>query len=175
MHEQPDAAARAHPRADLRLAVLVRRAHPRGEAVCVEGQPQVADVRDQQLGGELVEPLDRLAGRRHHAPRAVEQHDAGAAHQLGGAGRLGHHGVAQAGAMRAAARSSQVFSSSLKRALSRFSWARPQAASPYPNFVEEPADASAFFDPATWARLRTVKAAYDPANVFVGNHHIPPA
>ena len=79
------------------------------------------------------------------------------------------------GAMRAAARSSQVFSSSLKRALSRFSWARPQAASPYPNFVEEPADASAFFDPATWARLRTVKAAYDPANVFVGNHHIPPA
>jgi FAD/FMN-containing dehydrogenase len=76
--------------------------------------------------------------------------------------------------MRAAARSSQVFSSSLKRALSRFSWARPQAASPYPNFVEEPADASAFFDPATWARLRTVKAAYDPANVFVGNHHIPP-
>ena len=45
----------------------------------------------------------------------------------------------------------------------------------YPNFVEEPADASAFFDPATWARLRAVKAAYDPADVFVGNHHIPPA
>jgi FAD/FMN-containing dehydrogenase len=45
----------------------------------------------------------------------------------------------------------------------------------YPNFVEEPADASAFFDPATWARLRAVKAAYDPADVFVGNHHIAPA
>jgi FAD/FMN-containing dehydrogenase len=45
----------------------------------------------------------------------------------------------------------------------------------YPNFVEEPADASAFFDPAAWARLRAVKAAYDPADVFVGNHHIPPA
>jgi hypothetical protein len=30
-------------------------------------------------------------------------------------------------------------------------------------------------DPATWARLRAVKAAYDPADVFVGNHHIPPA
>ena len=29
--------------------------------------------------------------------------------------------------------------------------------------------------PATWARLRAVKAAYDPADVFVGNHHIPPA
>jgi FAD/FMN-containing dehydrogenase len=45
----------------------------------------------------------------------------------------------------------------------------------YPNFVEEPADASAFFDRETWARLRAVKSAYDPANVFVGNHYIPPA
>jgi len=52
---------------------------------------------------------------------------------------------------------------------------RPHRAGYYPNFVEEPADASAFFDPATWARLRAVKTAYDPANVFVGNHHIPPA
>ena len=52
---------------------------------------------------------------------------------------------------------------------------QPYRAGYYPNFVEEPADASAFFDPATWARLRAVKAAYDPANVFVGNHHIPPA
>jgi berberine-like enzyme len=52
---------------------------------------------------------------------------------------------------------------------------QPYRAGHYPNFVEEPADASAFFDPATWARLRAVKAAYDPANVFVGNHHIPPA
>ena len=52
---------------------------------------------------------------------------------------------------------------------------QPYGAGHYLNFVEEPADASAFFDPATWARLRAVKAAYDPANVFVGNHHIPPA
>jgi hypothetical protein len=52
---------------------------------------------------------------------------------------------------------------------------QPYRAGYYPNFVEEPADASAFFDPATWARLQAVKAAYDPANVFVGNHHIPPA
>ena len=111
VHEQPDAAARAQPRADLRLAVLVRRAHARGEAVRVEGQPQVADVRHQQLGRELVEPLDRLAGRRHHAPCAVEQHDARAAHQRRGAGRLGHHGPAQAAARcsprRARARSSR--------------------------------------------------------------------
>jgi FAD/FMN-containing dehydrogenase len=44
----------------------------------------------------------------------------------------------------------------------------------YPNFVEEPADASAFFDPATWARLRSVKTAYDPDDRFRGNHHVPP-
>jgi FAD binding domain-containing protein/berberine-like enzyme len=45
----------------------------------------------------------------------------------------------------------------------------------YPNFVEEPADASAFFDAATWSRLRRVKALWDPEDVFKGNHHIPPA
>jgi FAD/FMN-containing dehydrogenase len=45
----------------------------------------------------------------------------------------------------------------------------------YPNFVEVPADASAFFDAATWARLRAVKAAYDPEDLFRGNHHVPPA
>jgi FAD/FMN-containing dehydrogenase len=52
---------------------------------------------------------------------------------------------------------------------------RPYRAGYYPNFVEEPADASTFFDAATWARLRAVKTVYDPDNVFVGNHYIPPA
>ena len=45
----------------------------------------------------------------------------------------------------------------------------------YPNFVEEPADASAFFDADTWSRLREVKSLYDPADMFKGNHHVPPA
>jgi hypothetical protein len=45
----------------------------------------------------------------------------------------------------------------------------------YPNFVEQPADASAFFDPAAWRRLREVKAIYDPQDLFKGNHHVPPA
>jgi hypothetical protein len=45
----------------------------------------------------------------------------------------------------------------------------------YPNFVEEPTDASAFFDPETWRGLRHVKALYDPYDLFKGNHHIPPA
>ena len=39
----------------------------------------------------------------------------------------------------------------------------------------EPTDASRFFDADTWARLRHVKALYDPSDLFKGNHHIPPA
>ena len=52
---------------------------------------------------------------------------------------------------------------------------QPYRAGHYPNFVEEPADASAFFDPDTWARLREVKALYDADDLFKGNHHVPPA
>lgn len=52
---------------------------------------------------------------------------------------------------------------------------RPYRTGDYPNFVEEPADARAFFDEDTWARLRLVKALYDPHDLFKGNHHIPPA
>jgi hypothetical protein len=51
----------------------------------------------------------------------------------------------------------------------------PHAAGDYANFVETPSDASTFFEPAVWTRLREVKAIYDPADVFAGNHHIPPA
>jgi FAD/FMN-containing dehydrogenase len=51
----------------------------------------------------------------------------------------------------------------------------PYRVGDYPNFVEEPTDASAFFDADTWARLRQVKALYDPSDLFKGNHHIPPA
>jgi hypothetical protein len=51
----------------------------------------------------------------------------------------------------------------------------PHRAGHYPNFVEEPADASTFFDPDTWARLRAVKARYDAGDLFRGNHYIPPA
>jgi hypothetical protein len=52
---------------------------------------------------------------------------------------------------------------------------RPEAVGHYPNFVEEPADASGFFAPAVWNRLREIKSAYDPDDLFAGNHHIPPA
>ena len=52
---------------------------------------------------------------------------------------------------------------------------RPYRVGDYPNFVMEPTDASRFFDADTWARLRQVKALYDPDDLFKGNHHIPPA
>ena len=51
----------------------------------------------------------------------------------------------------------------------------PHRSGDYPNFVEEPADASRFFDPETWARLRQIKSRHDGDDLFVGNHHIPPA
>lgn len=51
----------------------------------------------------------------------------------------------------------------------------PQKVGDYPNFVMEPTDASGFFDAETWARLRSVKSAYDPHDVFRGNHQVPPA
>lgn len=50
----------------------------------------------------------------------------------------------------------------------------PVAVGAYPNFVEEPADTRRFFDTDTWTRLRSVKSAYDPDDLFRGNHHIPP-
>jgi FAD/FMN-containing dehydrogenase len=50
---------------------------------------------------------------------------------------------------------------------------RPYRAGEYANFVETPADASRFFAPGAWARLRAVKAAYDPTDLFAGNHHVP--
>jgi hypothetical protein len=51
----------------------------------------------------------------------------------------------------------------------------PHRAGRYPNFVEAPADASSFFAPRVWARLREVKTLYDPTDLFAGNHHVAPA
>jgi FAD/FMN-containing dehydrogenase len=63
----------------------------------------------------------------------------------------------------------------VRDALADFDMAvRPHRAGLYANFVEEPSDASAFFEPAVWERLRAVKALYDPADLFAGNHHVPP-
>ena len=42
----------------------------------------------------------------------------------------------------------------------------------YLNFTEHPADAREFFPEATLARLRAVKVAYDPTDVFLSNHPV---
>ena len=62
-----------------------------------------------------------------------------------------------------------------RRRSRRLAAVAPHHAGDYPNFVEQPADARAFFDAETWRRLREVKADYDPQDVFKANHHIPPA
>jgi FAD/FMN-containing dehydrogenase len=47
-----------------------------------------------------------------------------------------------------------------------------RAESGYLNFAEQPGDAAELFDAATYARLRAIKAAYDPAGLFRGNHDV---
>ena len=45
----------------------------------------------------------------------------------------------------------------------------------YLNFVEEPTDPARFFDADAYARLRHVKAVFDPYRVIRANHPIRPA
>ena len=46
-------------------------------------------------------------------------------------------------------------------------------ASEYLNFVEQPADSASLYEDESYARLRAVRAAVDPAGRMVGNHPIP--
>jgi FAD/FMN-containing dehydrogenase len=43
------------------------------------------------------------------------------------------------------------------------------------NFAGRPTDARNLYDPTVYARLRAIRAAVDPDEVFVANHRIPPA
>jgi FAD/FMN-containing dehydrogenase len=47
----------------------------------------------------------------------------------------------------------------------------------YANFADPASnpDAAVFSEPEAWARLRALKAQWDPQNLFAGNHNIPPA
>jgi FAD/FMN-containing dehydrogenase len=53
---------------------------------------------------------------------------------------------------------------------------RPHAAGgTFLNFLSDPARTAEAYTDGDYARLRQVKAAYDPGNVFAANHNIPPA
>ncbi|HET9289418.1 MAG TPA: FAD-binding oxidoreductase [Gaiella sp.] len=119
-------------------------------AVGPESGSNLAMVELRQLGGAL--------GRRTPG--------AGARATLPGALSLIALGVPEDAESEAKVR---AYLESLDRAV------RPYRVGDYANFVMEPTDASRFFDPETWARLRQVKALYDPGDLFKGNHHIPPA
>jgi hypothetical protein len=119
-------------------------------AVGAESGSPLAMVQLRQLGGAL--------GRR--APGA------GARATLPGMLNLFALGVPED---EASAATQRAYLESLQRAVG------PYRSGSYPNLVEEPADASAFFDPGTWRRLREVKAPTTPTTCSRGNHHIPPA
>jgi FAD/FMN-containing dehydrogenase len=42
-------------------------------------------------------------------------------------------------------------------------------------FMGDDAPAATAYPPSTWARLRRIKARYDPDNMFGRNHNVPPA
>ena len=119
-------------------------------AVGPESGTNLALVELRQLGGAF--------GR--------ETPGAGARATLPGALSLIALGVPEDEASEAAARG---YLQALDRAV------EPYRVGDYANFVMEPTDTSRFFDADTWARLRQVKALYDPSDLFRGNHHIPPA
>jgi FAD/FMN-containing dehydrogenase len=50
-----------------------------------------------------------------------------------------------------------------------------EVARTYFNFSERPVDAARLYPSETYTRLRRIKAVYDPGELFVSNHPIPPA
>ena len=51
-------------------------------------------------------------------------------------------------------------------------WVSPRG---YLNFRDQPGNSSDLFPAATFDRLRQIKTAYDPGDLFLSNHSIPPA
>jgi FAD/FMN-containing dehydrogenase len=111
-------------------------------------------------------PLAMVELRHMGGALARRSPGAGARATLPGSLAMFSLGVAEDEASAATAR---TYLESVERAV------LPYRTGDYPNFVMEPADASSFFDADAWARLRQVKALYDPSDLFKGNHHIPPA
>lgn len=60
-------------------------------------------------------------------------------------------------------------------ALTRAALAPYESGSVYLNYAEQPVDTATIYRPDAYRRLREVKAAYDPDDLFRSNHPIPPA
>jgi FAD/FMN-containing dehydrogenase len=152
-----------------------------GEMAMDPPEPLPYETAHQMLGEPLADAIDAIlavAGPGSDSPIAMVQlrHLGGALARVSpGAGARatlpGEVSLLGLGVMpdEDAARAVRASLAALDRAV------LPYRAGDYPNFVEEPVDTSRFFDAETWARLRAVKAHYDPSDLFRGNHRIPPA
>ncbi|GAA0976260.1 FAD-binding oxidoreductase [Acrocarpospora macrocephala] len=128
-----------------------------------------------EMPSAVIENVARIAGPGSHLTMVQFRHMGGALarHEPGAGARAtlpGHIAMFGLGVVPEAAAEPAVLAE-LDVLSAAFA---PHRVGDYPNFVEEPADASAFFDTDTWNRLRRVKALYDPDDLFRGSHHIPP-
>jgi FAD/FMN-containing dehydrogenase len=114
------------------------------------GSPLLS-VEIRQLGGALADP----------------DHDAGALAAIEAPYGIYSVGIAATPDL---GRAIDARISAVAEALSR--WQAPHS---YLNFDDRAEATDALFPPDTYRRLRAVKAAYDPGDLFLSNHPIPPA
>jgi hypothetical protein len=121
------------------------------DAVVATGVPPLLSIEIRQLGGALAVPSPEHG--------AVGSIDAGYV--------MFAVGLAMTPEMAAAVDEAVTRS---KEALAPFESERT-----YFNFAERPVDAARLYSEVTYRRLRKVRTAYDPGELFVANHPIPPA
>jgi len=121
------------------------------DAVVATGKPPLLSLEIRQLGGALAQP-----SATHGAVGSI---DAGWV--------MFAVGLAMTPGMGAAVDESVTRA---KNALAPWESERT-----YLNFAERPTDASRLYTSETYRRLRRIRAAYDPGELFLANHPIPPA
>jgi len=119
------------------------------DAVVAAGVPPLLSIEIRQLGGALAE--------RSPEHGAVGSIDAGYVMFAAGLAMTPEMGAA---VDEAVTRSKEALAP----------WESERA---YFNFSERPLDAARLYPPQTYRRLRRIKAAYDPGELFVSNHPIP--